>query len=236
MRTRANTVVDPLLGRYAACLAPDDLRELFALPDKPFEAPAEFVVAPGERVPVIRRRTDGERELVHLRWGLIPHWSHDPAIGQTLVNARCETVAMKPAFREGFARRRCLVVTDGLNEWQDQRRRPEPWLFTLKSGGAFGLAGLWERWRSPRGEAVQTVAVITTDANRLIAPVHTRMPVIIRPSDYATWLDPESDFETLDALLRPLPPDEMDARPIARSRVGTDDMPTLLDLMEQAYP
>lgn len=230
-RIRSAVTINPLLGRYLSHLSPEDVRQLFKLQEKPFRTPADFAVAPGERVPVIRRRTDGKRELVHLRWGLVPHWTHDPAIGQTLINARAETVAIKPAFREGFARRRCLIVTDGLNEWQDQRRRLEPWLFTLKSGGLFGLAGLWERWRNPRGAILETVAVITTDANRLIAPTHSRMPAIIPASGYDTWLDPASDIDDLDALLRPYPADEMDARQIARSKA--DEVP-LLDLMEQA--
>jgi putative SOS response-associated peptidase YedK len=182
------------------------LAELFHLDAVPHLAP-RYNIAPTQPVAVVRPGLDaGRAELTHLRWGLIPSWSKDPGMGQRLLNARAETVAEKPAFRTAFARRRCLIPVNGFYEWQTSEGKKLPLHFRRCDGLPFALAGLWERWLSPEGQAVETCAVLTTDANDLISPVHDRMPVIIAPENRALWLDPSlAGGSALHALLRPAP-------------------------------
>ena len=187
------------------------IRRTFGVEERPNLA-ARYNVAPTQEVPIVRCKADGDgRELAVVRWGLIPHWADDPAIGNRLINARAESVATKPSFRDSFRRRRCLVVADGFYEWQRQARGPkQPYAIREKDHALFGFAGLWSVWRDPEGRPVETCTIITTDANPLVEPIHNRMPVIVRPEDYDRWLDPESDFKSAEAVLsRPLPADRM---------------------------
>jgi putative SOS response-associated peptidase YedK len=124
-----------------------------------------------------------------LRWGLVPHWAKDPTIGNRLANARGESVAEKPAFREAFRKRRCLVPADGFYEWKTEGRTKQPYYFSRVSGEPLALAGLWESWRAPDGSILRTVGLITTAANALMEPIHERMPVILEPEDWAGWLE-----------------------------------------------
>ena len=156
---------------------------------------------PSELVPVVRLNPEThQRELVHLRWGLMPSWANDPAIRGRLTHARAETVATKRAFQDAFRHRRCLVVVDS---FQLQRHRIE-----MKDGRPFGMGGVWERWEGD--ETTETCAVITTPANELVQPIHDRMPVIIAEEDYDCWLDPEFyDAEELERMVLPFPADKM---------------------------
>ena len=155
---------------------------------------------------------DGENRIEHLRWGLIPFWAKDPAIGNRLINARAETVAEKPSFRSAFAKRRCLVVADGFYEWRPEGKRKVPVYIFLKSKKPFGFAGLYENWKDPGGREIRTCTIITTEANDLVRPIHDRMPVILPEGVEDRWLDPsEGSRERLQAILTPYPAGEMAA-------------------------
>ena len=159
-----------------------------------------------------RNAAESTRELVWLRWGLIPSWADDPAIGNRLINARAETAAQKLAFRAAMRQRRCLVVADGFYEWQRTGRQKVPYLIRMRDDRPFGFAGLWESWEGPDHSAVESCTILTTEANDLVCPLHDRMPVIIAPSDYDRWLDPaETNAQQLMPLLRPYPSDQMTA-------------------------
>jgi putative SOS response-associated peptidase YedK len=169
-----------------------------------------YNIAPGQNVLCVIR--DGGNRLEPLRWGLIPFWAKDPAIGNRLINARAETVAEKPSFRTAFTRRRCLIVADGFYEWRPAGKRKIPVYIFLKSKKPFGFAGLYETWKTPEGKELRTCTIITTDANDLIRPIHDRMPVILPGDVEDRWLDPqEGSRERLLSLLKPYPAGEMAA-------------------------
>ena len=173
------------------------------------EWPARYNIAPTQDVAVVRQLSGEGRKLGWLRWGLIPSWADDPAIGNRMINARCETLATKPAFRDAFRRRRCLVVADGFYEWKQQTRPKQPYHIRLSDERPFAFASLWDHWQ--RGELViESCTIVTTDANELLRPLHDRMPVILDPADYGTWLDPQcQEPEQLEALLATYPTDRM---------------------------
>jgi len=123
-----------------------------------------------------------------LHWGLVPHWAKDPSIGTKLINARGESVAEKPSFREAFKKRRCLVPANGFFEWKAEGKIKQPHFISLKSGVPMAMAGLWESWKSPDGEIVRTVCIVTIGANELMAPIHDRMPVLVAPEHWQSWL------------------------------------------------
>jgi putative SOS response-associated peptidase YedK len=155
-------------------------------------------------------------QLVELRWGLVPFWAEDPKIGYRLINARAETAATKPSFRSAFKSRRCLVVADGYYEWQKlDAKMKQPFYIHMKAGKLFAFAGLWDRWTPPAGEAVESCTILTTDANELNRPIHDRMPVIVDPADFGTWLTPTEGPDVLQELIRPYPSESMEAHPIS---------------------
>ena len=169
-----------------------------------------YNIAPGQDVLCVLR--DGQNRLEPLRWGLIPFWANDPAIGSRLINARAETLAEKPSFHQAFARRRGLVVADGCYEWRAAGKRKVPVYLFLKSKRPFGFAGLYESWKSPGGEEIRTCTIITTGANELLRPIHDRMPVILPEDVEDAWLDPAANRrESLLSLLKPYPAAGMDA-------------------------
>lgn len=170
-------------------------------------------VAPGQYIPVLINQ-NGQNILTSLRWGLIPSWAKDASVGNKMINARAETVAAKPSFKNAFQRRRCLIPVDGFYEWQKSGKGKEPFSISLMSGKPFGLAGLYERWLSPDKKTIQTCTIITTEANELIKSIHDRMPVIIESTFYNFWTNPDNHDETsLLALLKPYPAGEMVAAP-----------------------
>ena len=178
------------------------------------ELQPSFNIAPTHNVAVVLNDglNDGARKLVSMRWGLVPYWATDPTIGSSLINARAETLITKAAFKNAFAKRRCLVIADGFYEWAKRAGAKTPMLFHLKSDRSFGFAGLYETWRSPLGEALTTCTIITTEPNDLVRPIHDRMPVILPKEVEDLWLDPAlEDHHRLLDLLRPYPTEEMDA-------------------------
>jgi len=170
-------------------------------------------IYPGRQVAAVIR--DQVNCLVEFRWGLIPSWAKDPAIGNRLINARAETVADKPSFRHAFRKRRCLIVADGFYEWQKTDGTAKiPWFIHLRSGAPCGFAGLYETWTSPEGRPVHSCTIITTKTNEALAAIHDRMPVIVPKAAQVLWLDPENQRrDELLALLVPYPAEDMACLP-----------------------
>lgn len=207
-----------MCGRFTLRASPGVIAEQFGL----FEAPdfaARYNIAPSQPVPVVRLRPadpEGRRELVLLRWGLVPSWADDPSIGNRLINARAESAARKPAFRKAFVRRRCLVVADGFYEWQGVGRSKRPYLIRMRDERPFAFAGLWESWDGADHSHIESCTILTTEANALVRPLHDRMPVVIAPEDYARWLDASDEAaERAGALLRPFAAEPMVAIPVS---------------------
>jgi len=195
-----------MCGRYELHSHPTVIALQFGLSAVPELAP-RYNIAPQTPVPVVRLDARGARELVLLRWGLIPFWAKDAAIGSRMINARSESVASKPAFRQPFRRHRCLLPADGFYEWTGAAGRRQPVWIGASDHRLLGLAGLYDTWRDPGGATVESCTILTTAANALVAPLHDRMPVIIRPDDYARWLG--GSAEAAAALLAPLPADAL---------------------------
>jgi putative SOS response-associated peptidase YedK len=153
-----------------------------------------------------------------MRWGLVPSWAKDPAVGTRMFNARVEGVADKPAFRAAFKRRRCLIPADGFYEWQSREQGPkQPWYFYSASGKPLALAGLWERWTGPRGDELSSCTIITSPATGPVKDVHERMPVIVEHDDFAAWLDPRiQDRAILDRVIQGAEGTGLRAHPVGR--------------------
>ena len=206
-----------------------EVTDMFGLAyDLSREQTRRYNIAPSTLIPVVRV-ADGQRELAHLRWGLIPHWAQAPKPGG-FVNARVETVTQKPAFRDAFRFRRCLIPADGFYEWKHVGKKKHPYFFRKAGGGAMAYAGLWDRWESPVGP-VETVAVLTVPANDLVRPLQDRMPAILPEEHHAAWLDPaETRPAKLLPLLVPYPVERMECWPVSdRVNTATADDPGLTD-------
>lgn len=174
-----------------------------------------YNIAPTQDIVTVRRDGDGVRRARLLRWGLVPSFADDPSVGSTMINARAETVARKPSFREPFQKRRCLVPADGFYEWRRVGRARDPYLIKRRDGRPFAFAGVWDRW-TKSGAPLESCAILTTSANALVARIHDRMPVILDRDVYDLWLDPDADEADLQRVLRPLPAEEMTAHPVSQ--------------------
>jgi putative SOS response-associated peptidase YedK len=203
-------------GRFSQAQIAELDRELFKLLEIPRLDP-RYNVAPTQEVAIIRESGIGNRSMDLVRWGLMPHWMNDASVGARFINARAETAHEKPAFRDAFRARRCLVPADGFYEWQKTGSTKQPYYIRLAEGEVFAFAGLWDRWVSPDGEPLDTFTILTTNPNDLVAPIHDRMPVILPPSAYDAWLDVATTGprEARD-ILRPYPADTMTAIPVSR--------------------
>ena len=222
-----------MCGRFTLRTPAAAVAERFALLEIPPFSP-RFNIAPTQPVPVVRLRPEGpdpRRHLAFLRWGLVPGWAKDPAIGNRMINARAETAAEKPAFRAAWRRRRCLIAADGFYEWRKEGARKQPYFIHQVDDGPFGFAGLWESWEGPDHGAIETCTILTTDANALIRPIHDRMPVILPPEAYARWLDIDVDRpDELRALMVPYASEAMAAYPIATTvNNPANDAPACLE-------
>lgn len=189
-----------MCGRFALFASPELLAEYFALAEPPSLA-AHYNVTPGQDIAAVRVDRDGVRRLRALRWGLVPFWAKDATIGRRLINARLDSLASKPAFREALTRRRCLIPASGFYEWGvDPTGKKQPFFIRPRSEPLLVIAGLWERWRQQGGEPLETCVIVTTDANALLAPIHDRMPVVLSRAAQEVWLDPSSDVATIAEL------------------------------------
>ncbi len=215
-----------MCGRYALTSSPAVIAERFDLKWAPEISP-HYNIAPGQMVPVVRRTEQG-RELVFLKWGLIPSWAKDASIGTRLINARGETLADKPSFRNAYRHRHCLIPADAFYEWKAVAGRKQPYCIRLHDHAPFGMAGLWEHWKAPDGQVVESCTIITIEANALVGEVHDRMPLILAPLEYDAWLAAESKelphaIPSQDMVTYPVSPLVSNAR---------NDVPACLDPIE----
>ncbi len=206
-----------MCGRFALYADPRQLARRFEAEPLP-DLPPRYNVAPSQNIPILRREGEGRRFAL-ARWGLLPSWAKDIHFGgYSTINARAETVAGKPAFRSAFRHRRAIIPASAYYEWRaiPQVKLKQPWAIALKDHEPMGFAGLWEHWQGPEGEVLESCCIIVTDANELTRPIHDRMPVILDPADWDTWLDPESpDTVALQSLLKPYPPEAMTVWPVS---------------------
>ena len=208
-----------MCGRFTLRAPASLIAEQFSLFETA-EFHARYNIAPTQEVAAVRVMSAetgaGRRELAWLRWGLVPGWAKDPAVGSRMINARAESVAEKPSFRTPLSRRRCLILADGFYEWQAVGQKKQPYFIRLVDDRPFALAGLWERWEGPDHRLVESCTIITTEANALMRPIHDRMPVILPPECLDRWLDPAlRDAAAVTPLLRPYPAEDMIAGPVS---------------------
>lgn len=207
-----------MCGRYAFFSPAEAVRRLFALDAVPEFAP-RYNIAPTQDVAAVRAMAAGGRTMVLLHWGLVPRWARERAIGNRMINARAETLAEKPAFRDAFRRRRCLVVADGWYEWQAAPGGRQPWFIRARDAGPIAFAGLWERWTDPAdGTSLESCTLVTTDATAELRRIHDRMPVVMPQEHWPRWLDPGcADTAALAAILGPADPARFEAWPVSRA-------------------
>lgn len=199
-----------MCGRFALKTPVKKLAAAFQVEEVP-AVEARYNIAPTQTILAVQQGLDG-REAKWLKWGLVPSWAKDTAIGARMINARSETVTEKPSFREAFKKRRCIIPADGFYEWQRTGGKKLPFFFQMKDERPFGFAGLWERWQGVDKELVESCTILTTRANEVLMPVHDRMPVILHPDDYELWLNvDERKVALVKELLQPYPAEEMHA-------------------------
>ena len=198
-----------MCGRFTFAISPELLAEIFGSSILEDHEP-HYNIAPTQQVLVIRRNGDGNRGSM-MRWGLIPSWAKEPAIGNRMINARCETVHEKPAFRAAIRFRRCVIPANGFYEWREEGGKKHPLYISMKDGSIMGFAGIWDHWKTPDGETLESCSILTTNSNPLIQPIHDRMPVILHPEEYELWLDRDiTNPEKLKPLYQPYPADLLD--------------------------
>ena len=203
-----------MCGRFAAFSPNEVYAEHFHAISRVAAVP-RYNVVPSQPILAVREQKNGERELIPLRWGLIPSWAKDSQIGYRTINARAETVAEKPAFRHAFKKQRCLITADGFYEWKPEKASKQPYFIHRKDHQPLGFAGLWEHWEGEEG-TIESCTIIVTTANETLKAIHDRMPVILSPTHYDAWLNPgNQDSKQLQALLKPFPADRLEAYPVS---------------------
>lgn len=215
-----------MCGRFTLHHDAGAVAERFGAPDVLFDLSPRYNIAPQQPVAAIRQH-EMTRTLGGFQWGLVPFWAKDPALGNKLINARAETIAEKPSFKNALVRRRCLIPADGFYEWDKTGGTRQPLHFRRGDGALFAFAGLWEEWQAPDGSPLRTCTIITTTPNQIVGRVHDRMPAMLRgPADEAIWLDPsEKRPDSVLPLLGPYPDEEMEAVAVSRrvNSPATDD-------------
>lgn len=202
-----------MCGRFALAATPEELSRHFNL-RKTVTLEPRYNIAPSQPI-VIIRDSIGSYRLSAARWGLIPQWAKDEKIGYNLINARAETVSEKPAFREAFNQRRCLVPAIGFYEWLHKGDQKQPYFIKMKNSGLFAMAGIWESWKSPDGREIESCAIITTTANGIVGKIHDRMPAIIPKESYGIWIDPARNGQPFREYFHPYSPFKMIAYPVS---------------------
>jgi len=204
-----------MCGRFTIDIPPEILIEIFGLVEHPTIHP-RYNIAPTQQIPIIRQYADGQNHLDHLHWGLIPSWAKDRSIGSKMINARSETVTEKPAYRQAVRYRRCVVPSSGFYEWKQEGKVKQPWYIRLKDGSPMVFAGLWETWKSSEGEVIESCTILTTASNRLVEPLHDRIPVILHLDEYGEWLDRNTTNPVgLVHLFQSYPADLMEMWPVS---------------------
>lgn len=211
-----------MCGRYRLSRRRQILEEYFHTESSEEDWEPRYNIAPTQPVPVIRQNPEEpSRSLSLMKWGLIPSWAKNSSVAANMINARSETANEKPAFRDALKLRRCLIPADGFYEWQRSGKTKQPFCFEVRGGELFAFAGLWDHWRAPDGNMLESCTILTTASNQLLADIHDRMPVILAPDDYDLWLDPgmNKTGTALD-LLTPLDAHLLNSYPVS-ARVNT---------------
>jgi putative SOS response-associated peptidase YedK len=226
-----------MCGRFFLEASLEELTELLG----PFEGlppSPRYNIAPTQPVSILRADATGGRHLVPVRWGLVPSWSQGPDQRYSMINARAETVAVKPAFRAAMRYRRCLVPASGFYEWQPAAGGKQPFAIRRPDQKPFAIAGLWELWQAPDGSELESCTLLVTEANARIAQIHDRMPVILDPVDFATWLDRHRQHpDDLLGLLRACPEEWLEVYPVSKAvNNPRSDAPELLDVVARPPP
>lgn len=208
-----------MCGRFALKTTTQAIREMFLLEEGEAFEP-HYNIAPSMKIPAVWESPEkGRRQMTLLKWGLVPSWAKDPAIGNKMINARAESAAEKPAFRAPFRRKRCLIPADGFYEWKkppEGKKVKQPYFVKRADGKLLAFAGLWDCWRAPDGGELKTCTILTTQANEIMQPIHDRMPVILPEKNFAVWLDPKNqDPKKLSAVLQPYPSENLVAYPVS---------------------
>lgn len=202
-----------MCGRFSNFSPLDVLRKRFGADPPDERVYPRYNAAPGQRLLVIPM--DDPRKMHLYKWGLIPHWAKDPKIGNSLINARSETLKEKPAFRGSLNKGRCLVLADGFYEWKSTDGRKVPYRVELKDRKPFAMAGLCSRWKDPEGKEMDTFTIITTNANEIVGTIHDRMPVIFNLEEERKWLDPLTDYNKASQYLLPYGESDMVVYPVS---------------------
>lgn len=218
-----------MCGRAVIISPIEVIAEEFGIDNPRMTVKPSYNISPSQNMLAVIKQES--RKLMTCKWGFIPSWAKDPAIGHKMINARAETIATKPAFRSSYKKHRCLIVADGFYEWKKTEHGKVPYFIHLKSGKPFGFAGIYSRWTSDKGESIDTCSIITTSANELIETVHDRMPVIISKESMESWLDTDmTDEGILSSMLKPYPSEEMELYQI--SKMVNDPKHNSPDLLE----
>jgi putative SOS response-associated peptidase YedK len=216
-----------MCGRYRLSRRKQIIEEYFECDPGDEDWSPRYNIAPTQAVPVIREHPkEPIRQISRMRWGLIPSWAKDPSIATGTINAKSETAAIKPAFRDPLRLRRCLIPADGFYEWKRAAKGKQPFCFEVNNGELFAFAGLWDGWKNPDGQWIKTCSILTTTPNAVTSAVHDRMPVILDPSSYDLWLDPGmQNIAAISELLKPYDARTMRCYPVSTriNHVANDD-------------
>ncbi|RMG60997.1 MAG: SOS response-associated peptidase [Deltaproteobacteria bacterium] len=205
-----------MCGRFTLIHSVEALVEAFEIEEVLFTPSPSYNIPPGQVVPAVVCE-GGVRKLVGLKWGLVPAWAEDPKIGNRMINARAETVASKPAFRDAFRKRRCIVPASGFYEWKRENSGKEPYYFYRPDGKPLGMAGIHERWVSPEGDELHTCAIITVDSLPPVSEVHGRMPLLLDGEELSLYLDPEAPLPRVARLLSSFTPPPLSCHRVSRA-------------------
>jgi putative SOS response-associated peptidase YedK len=216
-----------MCGRYRLSRRKEIIEEYFGSAPWDDDWNPRYNIAPTQPVPVVRQHPkEPVRQLSMMTWGLIPHWAHSPSIATGTINAKSETAATKPAFRDPLKFRRCLIPADGFYEWKKMPTSKQPYCFEVNDGELFAFAGLWDGWKDTTGQWIKTCSILTTTPNATTSPVHDRMPVILHRDSYDLWLDPGmTNVQVVSELLKPCDARQMRSYPVSTriNHVANDD-------------
>lgn len=225
-----------MCGRFTLHHSAEEVAQRFAVQETLFDFPKRYNIAPMQPLAVVTCNAygDGKRVLEGYRWGLVPSWAKDDAIGAKMINARGETLMEKPSFKNALRSRRCLIPADGFYEWKTENRVKQPHYIRFTDNRIYAFAGLWEEWNGPGDAPLRTATIITGEPNPLLSTLHHRMAVILKPSDEAIWLDPKVSSQDALQLLQTFPDDELEAFPVDRKvgNVAFDDVACIAPLVE----